>query len=203
MRTSPTPASWLPGWFSAASLADGAASLGWRRGWTTLGALAGGMELVYLLYFLRQFPLLRYYRRDLSIGDITQHGRAAMVVFVLTVSLLFALFALACLLASRLIHHRSLWPVLAIGALFGVTLTFVYPITSTDLFSYINQSRILVHYHQNPLVTPPAAFPHDPLMYRPPTWRMFPAPYGPVGVTLDAVPSLLAGNDLLVNLVLL
>ncbi|MBV9280267.1 MAG: DUF2029 domain-containing protein [Chloroflexi bacterium] len=174
-----------------------ARSLGLRL--ALLGSLS---ELVYLLYFLRQFPLTRYYHRDANLADLTAYSRPAFVAFLACISLLFALLALAFWLC-RGADGSALPVVLAFGVLFVATLTLVYPITSTDMFSYINQSKILVHYHRNPLVTPPAAFPADPQMYRAPTWRTFPAPYGPLGILLDAVPTVLTGGNVLASLILL
>jgi hypothetical protein len=200
----------------------------------SLAGLGVATELVYLLYFVAQFPLLGHYRQDTDIGTITGHSHAGFVLFIAAISILFLLFALACRETGAIplgdpagsgmppgsgsaplpddpgantAALDSDTPVLALilgfGALFAVTLLFVYPITATDLFSYIAQSQILVHYHQNPLITPPSQYPHDPLMQLSDGYFRYASPYGPLGILLDALPLAVVGSRLLANLLLL
>lgn len=158
-------------------------------------------ELIYLLYFLREFPLLAYYRRDLTLGDITHSSHRALLVFVCLTFAVFLAFALACWVVRALDDRFAFWLILGFALLFVATLVFVYPISSTDMFSYINQSRVLVHYHHNPMITPPSAFPYDRQMYRAIVWRRFPTPYGPLGVVLDASPTMLTRENVLGSLI--
>jgi hypothetical protein len=158
-------------------------------------------ELIYVLYFLRQFPLSKYYRSDLTLGDITHSTHPALLIFVLLTLALFALFGLACWLISTLDDRVAFWTVLGFSLVFVITLLFVYPFSSTDMFSYINQSRVLVHYHHNPMITPPSAFPHDRQMYRAFFWRRSPTPYGPLGVILDATPTVVTRENVLGTLI--
>jgi len=200
----------------------------------SLAGLGIVTELLYLLYFVGQFPLLDHYRRDTDIGTITGHSHSGLVLFIAAISILFLLFALACRETGAIPWHdpdargtgpgsdsaplpeeHASWPaaprtgrsilavVLGFGALFAVTLLFVYPITATDLFSYIAQSQVLVHYHHNPTVTPPSQFPRDPLMRLSDGYFHYASPYGPLGILLDALPLAVVGSGLLANLLLL
>lgn len=171
-----------------------------RVGLVIVGLL---FETLLLLYFLRQFPLLRYYRLDIDMGGITAHSHLAFMQFVGVVSILFALFGGAWMLSARTIDRISLLLILGFAALFALTLTFVYPITAIDLYAYVDESLVLVQYHHNPIVTPPAAFPGDPLMALSDGWRSSASPYGPLGVVIDAVPTLIFGRNLLANLIML
>jgi hypothetical protein len=197
----------------------------------SLAGLGIATELVYLFYFVVQFPLLGHYRQDTDIGIITGHSGGAFVLFIAAIGILFLLFALACREtgaiplndlatapgggsapvadvpeADAAAPHADA-PILALilgfGALFAVTLIFVYPFTATDLFSYIAQSQILVHYHHNPMVWPPSQYPNDPLMRLSDGYFRYTSPYGPLGILLDAIPLAVVGSGLLANLLLL
>ncbi len=90
--------------------------------------------------------------------------------------------------------------ILGFSVTFVITLSFVYPITAIDLFTYVAQSRILLHYHQNPIFVPPSSHPRDAIMYLSGGWMHEGSPYGPVGILVDALPELLFGSSLLVAL---
>lgn len=166
-------------------------------------ALAVLTELIYIVAFLRQFPLLQYYRGDIDMGAITGHSHAGYDLFVGAIGALFVLLAIAWHQVQSHGDERLVPWILGTSAVFAVTLVFVYPITAIDIFAYVDQSWIMVHYHQNPIFVPPAAFPGDPLMSLSDGWRGIGAPYGPLGLVIDALPTLLARGDLLWNLVLL
>lgn len=169
-----------------------------------LVVLGASMEIVYLGYFVRRFPVLQYYRGPyMDLGQISGHTRPALVGYVIACTTLFVLYGLAWWVSRDLDDEMTLWTVLGFGALFAVTLAFVYPVTALDVFAYIDQSLVMVQYHQNPIFTPPAAFGSDPLMSLSGGWGGVPAPYGPLGVVVDAVPTLLVGRNLLANLMIL
>lgn len=52
--------------------------------------------------------------------------------------------------------------ILGFGAIFGLTLIWLYPITANDLFRYVLRGRIWAVYGESPMLTPPDAFPNDP-----------------------------------------
>lgn len=165
-----------------------------------LGSLA---ELIYVLAFLRVYPLLAYYHIDIDMGQITGHSRFGFALFVVSFTILFLILAISWRLASNLEDHRSLWIIFGFGVIFAVTMSFVYPATAIDVFTYIAQSRILFHYHQNPIFVAPSHFPHDPLMALSGGWISSGSPYGPVGLIVDGVPTLFSDGNLLLNLILL
>jgi alpha-1,6-mannosyltransferase len=140
---------------------------------------------------------------------LTDFGRAnnwsvpSLADFLLSILGAFGLYILTWRVVRRHPRHRRLlWLVLGFGALSALTLLTMYPITATDVFEYVFHSRILVHYGQNPLAVPPAAFKGDPFL-KTVNWALHPSPYGPLWVILTVPGSLLGGNDLLLNLVLM
>lgn len=162
-----------------------------------------GCELLYLLYFVWQFPLLRYYRGLTDLGGITSHSSYAFGFFVFIFIVLFGLFSLALRQVRNMSERATLWLILAFGGLFALTMTFVYPITAIDIFNYIAQSLILVQYHADPTIMPAAHYAHDPLMALSGGWGRVGAPYGPLGIMIDALPTLISGRNILANLLLL
>ena len=187
------------------------------------------MEAIYVGAFVVPFPLFVYYHRDIDMAGIMRHSDFGFGLFMGSFVCLFALLGVAwysCLHDSRIEtelevqgahpsqdaaaslsssgqQRRLLWIILGFGAVFGITLTFVYPVTAIDIFTYVAQSRILVHYHQNPIFVAPARFPHDSIMALTGGWAGTGAPYGPLGILVDATPALVASGSLLLNLILL
>ena len=168
----------------------------------TLLGLALASEIVWIGVFLLRFPVWRYYRQDTDMGAITGHSVPAFWEFIAAFAVLFALFGVALAIGSRLSGRGALWCVLGAGAAMGSTLSFVYPITAVDVFTYIAQSRILLYYHQNPVVVVPASYPGDQIMKMTDGWSGTGAPYGPIGILIDALPSLPAQGNLLLTLIL-
>jgi alpha-1,6-mannosyltransferase len=136
-------------------------------------------------------------------GRANQWSQSSLAHFLLSIFGAFLLYLLAWRIVSRHPHDRRLlWLVLAFAALFAVTLLLMYPITATDVFEYVFHSRILVHYGENPLAVPPVVFKGDPFL-KMVNWAAHPSPYGPLWVMLTVPGSLVAGDDLMLNLMLM
>jgi hypothetical protein len=159
-------------------------------------------ELLYMLYFVRQFPLLKYYHSSTDMGYILGHSHAGFAVFVVVFSVLFTLLGFAWWEARHLTDRPTLYLILGFGGLFAFTMIFVYPVTAIDVFIYIAESLVLVQYHANPILVPAATYSNDPAIVLAGGWTNLPAPYGPLGILIDALPTLIVGRNLLANLLL-
>jgi hypothetical protein len=169
------------------------------------------LALVGLLTWLAYLDLTLTYPLKTLVDKypLTDFGRAnnwsqwTLADFLLSIMGAFFLYLIAWRIVSRNSQEgRLLWLAIAFALLFGVTLLAMYPISSTDIFEYVFHSRILVHYGQNPLAVPPMAFKGDPFLATV-NWQRYPSPYGPVWVLLTVPGSLIAGDDLVLNLVLM
>ncbi len=160
-------------------------------------------ELFYLFYFLRQFPLLSHYQALADMGYMQDHSQASFAMFLIVMTVLFALFGLAWWQTYTNRDQATLRLILGFGMLFAGTMIFVYPMTAIDVFAYVIQSLILVQYHANPMVTPASQFSYDSMAYLAGGWAGTPSPYGPLGILIDAIPTALVGRNLLANLLLL
>ncbi|MBO0783079.1 MAG: hypothetical protein J2P37_30050 [Ktedonobacteraceae bacterium] len=169
----------------------------------TLIVIALLCELLYLYCFVRPFPLLSYYQNLTDMGNITGNSRAGFFLYVLPFTVLFALVGFAWWEVRYLRDKATLWLILGFGLLFTITMAFVYPVTAIDVFGYIVQSLILIQHHANPMITPASTFPNDSTMYLAGGWANAGSPYGPLGILVDAIPTWLAGRNLLINLLLL
>jgi hypothetical protein len=181
----------------------------WRssRLLTKLVGISLVTEIIYLLAFLVPFPLLAHYTSDTDMAGLMHHATWGFVLFCVAFTSLFALMGAASVIAGKSEGIRSdpravMW-VLGLAAVFVITLVFVYPVTAIDIFNYIAESRILVHYHQNPIFVAPIAHPHDPVMVLSGGWETSTAPYGPLGIVADAWPAVVVGGNVLWNLLLL
>jgi hypothetical protein len=163
-------------------------------------------EAFYCFYFARMFPLTRYYNRLTEIGILTDHSFSGFLTFSIILTALFMLFGLAwwrVAQAQQLQDRGTLWLILGFGAIFALTMLFVYPFTAIDVYTYIANSLVLVYYHQNLMIVPPSTFSNDPLMRMAGGWIWLPAPYGPLGLLIDATPTFLVVRNLLANVLLL
>ncbi|HEX2922979.1 MAG TPA: polyprenol phosphomannose-dependent alpha 1,6 mannosyltransferase MptB, partial [Chloroflexota bacterium] len=164
-----------------------------------LGAASAG---VYLVAATLVFPLSLMYANPPLTIDRGLFSHSSVLSLAAGMVALFILYGFACRIAMRAGRERGTFHiVLGFGALFAAIVTFAYPLTSTDIYGYFFFGRILEHYHLNPLITAPAMLPQDPLMAYAP-WPDAPYPYGPVWALLSAVLSRVAGDDLLVGLLL-
>lgn len=136
-------------------------------------------------------------------GRANGWSQASLADFLFSILGAFFLYLLGWWIVRRHPHDRRLlWLVLGFALAFAVTLIAMYPITATDLFEYIFHTRILTHYGQNPLAVPPMVFKDDPFL-KLVNWARHPSPYGPLWVLLTVPGGLVAGDDLILNLVLM
>lgn len=170
-----------------------------RQRLASLLTLGAASELIYLLYLVRLFPLVAYFRTSTDLGGLTNHSVAGFATFIGWFSLLFVLVLAAASLA-RTVEHDAVPLVLGVGAVLAATLVFVYPITANDLYSYVESSWIMVFHHQNPVYVTPSSYPTDPASPLTGEWSTFGSPYGPIGMIVNALPVLLTGPHLLLNL---
>lgn len=179
--------------------------LDWLRQPALQLALAGGLFWLCFLHltlhygleaFVKRYPLTDFGRAD-------NWSKASLIDFLVSIFGAFLIYITAWQIVSR--HgsdRRLIWIVAGVGLLAALTLLFMYPITATDLFDYVFHSRILVHYGQNPLVVSPDAFKGDRFL-RTVTWTSQPTPYGALWLVLTVPGSLLAGDNLILNLYLM
>jgi hypothetical protein len=170
-----------------------------------LSLIIGGIAIAFLygFYFLFKFPLTTYYKVAYDLGKLTYHSSIGFWAFIGIMLLLFILFSYSLLLSRRFVEKRALWIILGFGALFCLMLTFVYPLTAQDIYTYISQSKLFIIYQKNPVFVPPSTYPNDPMMQIAGQWIRYGSPYGPLGIIVDALPMNILRNNLLGNLIAL
>ena len=126
-------------------------------------------------------------------GNVIEYG--------LAVTGLFALYALACWLASR-ISGKGWSALLVFGFPIGIAgiLLLAFPTTSGDIFYYMMSGRIFWEHGDSPFVSLMANYPEDSyLYYVDPFQRLDASPYGPLWTLASGLPALLPqGNPELV-----
>jgi len=103
-----------------------------------------------------------------------------------------------------LIGKSQLWKndILKASLLFIITLIFLWPIGTNDIFSYIYQSRIISHHNLNPYLNTYNSLSSDAFYYMLRNdWSGEVSIYGPFFMLLGSVLTKLAGNSLLLNIV--
>jgi hypothetical protein len=160
--------------------------------WTApaLATLAMIMAGIWGLAFTRSWWLWHHYPA-VDLRPVLASG-GELALYGAVVPLLFGLYGVAAWLAGR---GASRWAdAVALGApfVFVAVLLPTLPATSSDVHHYVMEGRTLWVYGQNPMTTPPSAFPDDPYLGYVPAWhRDSPSPYGPVWLLLTRLPSLL------------
>ena len=161
-----------------------------------IAALAAALALSYVV--LIAWPMRIWYRpvspHTHLVGTLGI-SRAGAATYVLTVLLLFALYAAALFLVLTRRVRPSPALVLGASALFSLVLWATHPLTSTDIFNYIAGARLLWVHGENPLTTPPLAHPEDWSFGLLTFWQNIPSPYGPLWSLLAAVPVALGGDS--------
>jgi len=152
-----------------------------RRPTFMLGLLGLLSELIYLSYVLL-FPLLLYGNapRPYDMEQIAGSRHWIGIAWSVELLALYLAFILALTMVRGTRSPLATRLVVFFGCLFSLTLIWLYPVTATDLFQYVLRARIWVVHYANPLSTPPAAFPGDPLLPFAGEWRVIPSPYGPI-----------------------
>jgi len=165
----------------------------------------GVLSWLFYLHLSIRYPLAALVAKKVlsDFGRMNGYVPSAMHEYILSLAVPF----LAYLLAYRILKRHPftrlrLALILGFAMLFAGTLVIMYPIGATDMFDYVFYSRIFVHYGQNPLTVPPINFRNDPFFYNV-IWYKTPSPYGPLWILLTAPGSWLAGDDLVLNLLMM
>ncbi len=181
------------------------ACYGWSRSPLVRLMALGGLSWLAYLHLTISYPLPEIVAKFplTDFGRVNNYSQPALVDFLLSVFVPFSLYLIAWRVVScNALDRRARWVIFGFAVLFAATLLAMYPIGATDLFDYVFYSRIFVRYHQNPLIVAPIHFPDDPFL-RTVIWYRSPSPYGPLWILLTVPGSLLAGDDLTLNLILM
>ena len=161
-------------------------------------------EAIYVFYLLRTFPLFSYYKIFTDMGSINKYSHFGLILFLLYTTLLFLFMILAWWEVYQRQDHVSVWIVFGFAGVFALTTLFVYPVTAIDLFIYIAQNSVLIQHHANSMVVAPLHFLHnDPQMLLAGGDMANPAPYGPLELYIQAIPTIIAGRNVIATLLLI
>jgi len=160
------------------------------------------LDLLAIVGFVRPLRFSSHFPGEtLALFDIIGHTYGATWRYTALVAALVALFLAAHALAGDLRGRRMTYAVFGGAALLSLTYLLLYPATSSDLFHYVMEGRILWVHHQNPFTVSPAYFRNDPFYSQNGwiivVWETLPSPYGPLWAVLTGIPLLLGHGDLL------
>lgn len=160
-------------------------------GW---GALMVGIYLVYLIVF-PLIPTIYHSDHILEIEQMLRHGYKWFAWFyVLGLGGLFYAFWRVLNIVHTLSKEDPasaaslrIW-VLGIGALCGLILIGLYPITALDVALYVVRARLWALYGGSPMLAVPASFPQDPYIRLAGEYVREVSPYGPVWELIAQLP---------------
>jgi 4-amino-4-deoxy-L-arabinose transferase-like glycosyltransferase len=176
---------------------------------------AGACTAAIYLAFVLAFPLTLLYSHphvgsDPNIindmGHITGYSPLAAIGFVGAILVLFACQFLAVIGAGRLAAEKATagrkldrvarWSTWLFPVAFILIMLWMQPVTTTDLYGYVARGYLYVFNHGNPMTMPATQLPGGLEVNRPA------APYGPVWLLIAGLVSRVAGENLLVNMLL-
>lgn len=167
-----------------------------------VSALVLGLLYPLALWRYPRFIETRKEQITVVLGDdVTGAAYFAATFILLILAYLIALGAVDRHTSQVGIHRRVcrllafLFPVVFVGVLLGTA-----PLGSKDIYHYVAEGRIWVHYGANPLTTAPAAYPDDPLMMAAYPWQEVASRYGPAWALLTYLPARLAGDSFVANI---
>jgi hypothetical protein len=131
-----------------------------------------------------------------DMGRITHYSPFAATAFVLAILLLFWCQFLAMSAVARPVAGRWRWLGITAPLGFAALLVWMQPVTTTDLYGYVARGYLMARLHLNPMTNQAFLLPGHLLVNRPP------APYGPAWLLLCGLFSMVAGDNLLLNLLL-
>lgn len=140
-----------------------------------LGTLAVALYAAIVLLF----PIYPHALADVTydLEKLARGRRWAAYVYVGALAAQFVILALAARVAPRV--RRPLPIVVGVGALAGLVLVGLYPVTAIDVFAYVVRGRMAALYGANTLAIAPDQFPGEPLLSFLGEWSTFTSPYGP------------------------
>lgn len=176
-----------------------------RLPWTGLLAGAGVLYLVVLVFaFLLPLALWRHPHfidtRKEQIAVALGEGVGGVIHFA-GAGLALTLLYLLAIAATQRSRSRARWLLAVLFPIaFAATLIGSAPLGSKDIYHYVAEGRLLVHYGENPLVTAPNAHADDPLLTTAAPWDKIASRYGPVWAALTYLPARLGGDGFVTNL---
>ncbi|MBI2862355.1 MAG: hypothetical protein HYX89_06020, partial [Chloroflexi bacterium] len=164
--------------------------LGRVRRWPLWPLVGLGLtfEAILLVGFTFAFPLWQLYRiPKLDLGLASGDSLTGALRFAGAVLALSVLYLAGWGWVKRLRSSRGGLPLIfAFGAIFAVTLIFLYPINSRDLFYYVYLTRLIGVYRSSPFGPPPEGVQAD-IVFPYLDWATLPMPYGPLWAVISRV----------------
>ena len=153
-------------------------------------------EMIYLLFYFVEPLRKRFGDQALSLSN--------SYLFLIVIGLLLLALTLYILAFKQVVKNNiGFKEIFIFFIIFNLTLLFIWPVGSIDIFSYIGWSRVLSEHHTNPYLTAYRAFTNDAFYQQINNkWLSLPTPYGPLFTIIGSALTSIGGNSLLRSLFL-
>jgi hypothetical protein len=132
---------------------------------------------------------------------ILGNDRAGALRFLLPVLFLVGVWGASLAIARQCRSTVALAVSVAFGAIFLITLLPINPAGTQDIYHNVSDGRLFWLHGVNPTLIPPLAFPEDAFARHVWGYVDLPSAYGPLWYIGSGIPTALAGDDLIPNLV--
>jgi hypothetical protein len=174
--------------------------------WPLIALIAAGLliEAVLIAGWLVPLSLWRT-PTNLPAGAplvlILGQDRAGALRFLLPVLVLVGVWGVSLAVAWRCRSFVALVLSIAFTTIFLITLLPMNPAGTQDIYHNVSDGRLFWLHGVNPTIIPPLAFPEDAFVRHVWGYVDLPSAYGPLWYFASGIPTALAGDDLIPNLV--
>lgn len=156
---------------------------------------------IYSTLFYLSFYLVDYFRTKGEVFGFVFRSSAIDAIVVAIFLFLVVYYFKA--IKSAVFEKIDILSVVILSLIFHLIVVFIWPLLSTDVYSYISLSRIISHYHENPYLVPYSEFPQDPFFTQLTTmWSDHRAYYGPVFMIIGGFITSVSGDSLYLSLLI-
>jgi hypothetical protein len=159
------------------------------------------MEIFFLLLAFIDYPLREIFQ-DKSLSP--RNEMILLYLLLIFIGLLIAYFLIYdWAKKNNQLLKDNFKIIILFFIIFQLTLLFIPPIGSADVYTYILRTKILTHYQQNPFVVPAANFPSDPLInFTDKSANGIPLMYGPLWLTISLIAVVLGKSSVTLTVLL-
>jgi hypothetical protein len=159
--------------------------------------------ILYITGFVLPVNLVKLYAIPRLDGVLITYANIPAKFFLIVAFIgEWALYWLACRMASRL-HGRTAWLIVIVSMLvFSLVLLWMAPFDAADIYDNIMHGRILGVYAANPFQQVTAQYPSDPF-FNFTAWKNVPSAYGPLWEILAGMTARLVGDGIIANVLAL
>lgn len=162
-----------------------------------------GVFIAVAIALAARFSFVGHMDRLLDMGLYRHYQTSDAIWYAASIAALALIQGIALLRSRRNPTWISPKAALIGGGIAAAAFVSMYPVSAIDIFNYASQTRVWTDLGQNPNVVPPSVLPESNWTHFSGEWVVRPSPYGPLWRWIAAPATFLAGDNLILAVVLI